>query len=137
MDTRPYVVHQGDYMQSLAIRFGFDASVVWSDPKHDGLRKQGRTPDILYPGDVLYLPEPKRNWLPVKVGQVNHFKVPDRRQRLTLTFQSEPGAALANAACTYDGLLAGPEPPPTSTDAAGTLALSVSTRQQPFTVTFP
>ncbi|MGA2451390.1 MAG: LysM peptidoglycan-binding domain-containing protein [Polyangiaceae bacterium] len=53
----PYVIRQGDTLATLAYRFGFDADVVWNDPKNDDLRKRRSDPNILKPTDILYIPE--------------------------------------------------------------------------------
>ena len=53
----PYVIRQGDTLATLAYRFGFDADVVWNDPKNDDLRKLRSDPNILKPTDILYIPE--------------------------------------------------------------------------------
>ncbi len=56
----PYVIRQGDTLATLAYRFGFDADVVWNDPKNDDLRKLQSAPNILKPTDILYIPERAR-----------------------------------------------------------------------------
>jgi N-acetylmuramoyl-L-alanine amidase len=54
---QPYVVKQGDYLAALAHRFGFDADTVWNDDKNADLRKLRPDPNILWPTDVLYIPD--------------------------------------------------------------------------------
>lgn len=56
----PYVIRQGDTLATLAYRFGFDADVVWNDPKNDDLRKLRSDSNILKPTDILYIPERAR-----------------------------------------------------------------------------
>ncbi len=54
---QPYVIRQGDYLQSLAYQFGFDADTVWNDPKNANLRQLRSSPNILWPTDILYIPD--------------------------------------------------------------------------------
>jgi hypothetical protein len=54
----PYVIKQGDYLAKIAHRFGFDAIAVWNDETNATLRTVRPNPNILYPGDVLYVPGP-------------------------------------------------------------------------------
>ncbi len=54
---QPYVIRQGDYLLSLAYRFGFDVDTVWNDPKNAQLRQLRSSPSILWPTDVLYIPD--------------------------------------------------------------------------------
>jgi len=53
---QPYVVKQGDYLAKLAHTYDFDMMEVWHHPLNAELRAARGSPDILYPGDVLYLP---------------------------------------------------------------------------------
>lgn len=98
----PYVIRQGDFITKLAARFGFDAGTVWSDPKNADLKKIRSSPEVLCPGDVLYIPEPKPKFLPVVVGAVNTFTgtVPTATVRLKLQHEGKP---LANVACRLEG----------------------------------
>lgn len=54
---KPYVIRQGDYLNALAFRFGFDPQAVWNDAKNEDLRKKRKNPDVLYPGDLLFIPD--------------------------------------------------------------------------------
>ncbi len=57
---KPYVIRQGDYLRKLAHALGFDADGVWSHPKNADVKKQ-RDPNLLHPGDILYVPNPRRS----------------------------------------------------------------------------
>jgi hypothetical protein len=75
--VQPYVVRQGDFMDQLASRYGFDGDAAWNDGSNDGLRRAGRLPNQLFPGDKLSLPDPT----PLKahaltVGSMNTFTAP-------------------------------------------------------------
>ncbi len=58
---RPYVIRQGDYLSKLAYKFGFDADTVWAEAKNEPLRQIRTSPNILLPGDIVYIPDPVRN----------------------------------------------------------------------------
>jgi hypothetical protein len=134
---QPYVVRQGDYLDRLAARFGFDAYDVWNHAKNKPLRDQGRLPEILHPTDILYIPAPKPKWLPVKIGVVNTFTAPAHQVTLALAFKTHDGKPLANAACVFRGLLPSKVAPPATTDGSGALQIDVSTRQGLFLAAFP
>ncbi len=55
---QPYVIRQGDHLAHLAHKFGFDPQAVWQDGSNDELREARPDPNILCPGDVLYIPDP-------------------------------------------------------------------------------
>jgi hypothetical protein len=56
--VRPYVIRQGDHLAKLAYKFGFDADTVWNDPANADLRKVRSDPNMLWPTDVVYIPDP-------------------------------------------------------------------------------
>ena len=119
----PYIIRQGDYITKLASRFGFDADTVWNDPANADLKKARGKPDVLSPGDVLFIPEPKRKFLPVTIGSVNKFKatVPTTTVRLTLTVDGQP---LANTPCRLEGT-GEQEPQKLQTGGDGSLTFSL------------
>ncbi len=98
----PYIVCQGDFLAKVAARLGFDAEVVWKDEKNADLRAQRDNPDQLVTGDVLYVPEPTRKWLPLKVGATNAFAAPRPKVKIHLRFVAE-GKALANEKYAIEG----------------------------------
>lgn len=116
----PYVIKQGDFLLTLAE--GFDADVVWNHPKNEPLRKAGRDPHTLAPGDVIYLPEVERKWHRLRIGEVNTFVANTLYAEVTLTFTDRDGKALANAACKYEGLRGSDQP--AQTDASGSVKLT-------------
>jgi hypothetical protein len=133
---QPYVVRQGDYLAKIAARLGFDADSVWNAPDNDPLRAQGRTPNVLAPGDILYVPNDKPAWRSLDVGQTNEYVAGSPAVSLTMTFVDENGDPLANTECVYDGLRA-VTAPPAATDGAGSLQIQVPVDQEPFLLVFP
>lgn len=89
---REYIVRQGDFLARLADRYGFDAEAVWSDDRNRALRELRADPDVLCPGDVLWIPEESEERLPLSLGQPNTFVAEVDEITLTLTLQmgSEP-----------------------------------------------
>lgn len=100
---RTYVVRQGDHLEQLAFALGFDATVVWSHPKNEDLRKKRKYPSVLCPGDVLFIPdEAARPWLDLKKGEANRFvaRIPKIETHLQLVDVDGP---LANEEFTLEG----------------------------------
>jgi hypothetical protein len=102
----PYVIRQGDYLKKLAFTKGFDADEVWGAPENADLKAARPDPDILCPGDILYVPELKPDPLPLNVGGESTYTgdVPTVSVRIILV---EGGSPLANELFAVDGL---PEP---------------------------
>lgn len=92
---RAYVIRPGDDLSSLAARNGFDPEEVWDDDHNADLRARRPDPEVLAPGDVIYLPEPAETACHLAAGTSNRYRavVPKRRVDLVLTAGgSEPFA---------------------------------------------
>jgi N-acetylmuramoyl-L-alanine amidase len=51
-------VQQGEYLASIANKYGFsDCRTIYDHPKNAQLKQKRPNPNVLYPGDVLYIPE--------------------------------------------------------------------------------
>lgn len=50
-------VAQGDCMLSIAAKFGIPWETIWKDAANDALRNKRKHPTILFPGDVVQIPE--------------------------------------------------------------------------------
>ena len=57
MSTR-YVVKQGDHLTRIARAHGFDDfRIVWNDAENAELRQLRGNPNVLFPGDVVFVPD--------------------------------------------------------------------------------
>ncbi len=52
-----HVVQQGECVASLASVYGFRWKKLWQLPQNQSLRTKRPNPNILFPGDVLFIPE--------------------------------------------------------------------------------
>jgi hypothetical protein len=96
MPFHPYVVRQGDHLLGLAAAGGFDAETVWNDPANADLKKLRVTYNILWPGDILQVPDPDPSWTPVQTGTTNAFTTGEHKP-LTISHTFKRGdAPMAN-----------------------------------------
>ena len=124
---QPYVIRQGDYLAKLAHRFGFDADAVWNDPSNADLRELRPNPDILWPTDVLSIPEDSDNPPPqheLVLGTTNTFTSYVPTIPVSLRFTDE---GLRSQAYT---ILELPELTDRATDGDGTAFFDVSVMQR-------
>lgn len=99
----------------LASRFGFDADEVWNDSANDELRERRSTPEMLAPGDVVYLPDaaPEPRSLSARTNNRFRGRLPTVPVEVAFHYGGEP---IANTSCTVEGL---PQPLNTETDGDG------------------
>lgn len=129
---KPYVVKQGDYLDRIAHARGFDPEEVWNDPKNAELKGQ-RAPNLLHPGDILYVPDRKRTWLPLKGSTDNLYvaKVPRTKVRLMFKDLDKPRAGEAYV---VHGM---GEPEEGTTDGDGGVEVSVPVHVREVQISFP
>jgi hypothetical protein len=130
---QPYVIKQGDYLAKLACQFGFDADTVWSDPKNADLRKLRSDPNLLWPTDILYIPD-QVNKQPVlkslTTGTTNTFVSDTPTVTVNLKFAD---AELASQPYTIPEL---PQLTGLTTRADGTATIAMPITQRVVTVVF-
>ncbi|NUP12818.1 MAG: peptidoglycan-binding protein [Polyangiaceae bacterium] len=91
VDYKPHVVRQGEHVAKLAFVRGADAEEVWNHPSNDNLRAKRSSMDVLYPGDVIHLPEGATTPLPLEKGSNNRYTARIPRRKLTLALASTRG----------------------------------------------
>src|SRR6266513_1126451 len=52
-----YLVKQGDCMTSIAFEYGFLETTIWNHPQNSELKRKRKDRNILYPEDVVYIPD--------------------------------------------------------------------------------
>jgi hypothetical protein len=106
-DLEPYVIRQGDFLLKVAHKFGFDADTIWNDAKNDALRQVRPNPNILLPGDVLYIPDQANRTpalKPLVTGTTNTFTSHTPTLSLTCKFIGAEAATYASKAFTVQEL---------------------------------
>lgn len=129
---KPYVVKQGDYLEKIAHALSFDPGTVWDDPKNADLKKN-RDPNLLHPGDILYVPDRKQQWLPLKMGTDNLYvaTVPRTSVRLAFKYIDKPRA---NEPYVIYGM---GEPEEGTTDGDGLVEIKAPVHIREIQVSFP
>jgi hypothetical protein len=103
---QPYVIKQGDHLALLAYKFGFDADTVWNDPKNAQLRQLRPNRNLLWPTDILYIPD--QNVPPVMknltTGTTNSFVSTAPMTTLSIAFVGSTPTSYASRAYTIQEL---------------------------------
>lgn len=130
----PYVIREGDTLAKLARRFGFDADTVWKDPKNADLRKVRSDPNILWPTDILYIPDEvgrESAMHPLITGTTNSFTSEVPMIPLIVQFSDTRLASQPYTIAELDQLTG------LTTDASGLLTATVPVDLHAATITFP
>ncbi len=129
---QPYVIRQGDHVALLAYKFGFDANTVWNDPANASLRALRPDPNILWPTDILYIPD--QNVPPVMKalaqGTTNTFVSDAPTVAVSITFSD---ASFASQAYSVQEL---PALTGLTTDASGVMTFPVPVSLATATIVF-
>ena len=130
--TKPYVVVQGDHLARIAHAFGADPDEIWSHPDNAEVASK-RKPNLLYPGDVLVVPDRPRGSLDLVAGTANAYTARVPVLPLAVTFRDDAGP-LKNEPYELSGAGAARTG---ETDGEGTLRVDVPVNVREVTVRFP
>jgi N-acetylmuramoyl-L-alanine amidase len=84
------VVEQGECLSSIAKAFGFaDWRVIYDDPDNAEFKKKRPSPDLIYPGDELIIPDRVPFTTTLATGKAYAFKVKAPRPCLRLALEIE------------------------------------------------
>lgn len=89
-------VRPGDCLSVLARRYGFaSARELWDLPENAALKEKRRSPNVLHPGDVVFVPERREQTVAVRTGAEHRFRVKVPSVRLRVHVVERGGRALA------------------------------------------
>lgn len=92
--VRPYIVRQGDYVAKIADALGCSEDEIWKHDKNKGLIDDGRSAEVLAPGDVVYVPERTAEPAKFKLLSENRYQgaVATMTVRVAFKVDGEPRA---------------------------------------------
>ena len=112
-------VRQGETVTSIAARHGLTPARVWDDPANASLKKQRGDANILFPGDVVVVPEKETKEEGGAVEQRHRFRTHRGTTSLRLVLHDEVDAPIADQPCT---LVVGERSFKLTTDGDGLIA---------------
>lgn len=100
---REHTVKLGECLTSLAAHYGFsDFAVIWSHPRNARLRQTRHNPNVLNPGDVVFIPEHTHKPLSRATGQSHQFVMKRATAMLKILLQDRDGMPLSAARYTLE-----------------------------------
>jgi hypothetical protein len=117
-----YVVKAGDCLSSIAHRYGYTWQALWNDPANASLKALRKNPNILFPSDVVHVPEKAPKEFPATAKVWNRFRI--NREATTVRLRLRVGGTpLANLP--FKLSLDGAAPVDGMTDAEGRVDVPV------------
>lgn len=114
-----YTVKQGDHLSKIAKDNGFtDYTVIWDHPENAGLKKQRQNPNILLPGDQIFIPDMEQKQESGPTDKRHTFTVDTKPLKLRLVLEDIYEKPIAGAMC---ALLVGDQTFQLTTDGQGKL----------------
>jgi hypothetical protein len=93
---RVYTVKEGDGISSIAFQFGLPPDSVWNDPKNRDLKERRKDPNVLSPGDVVYVRDKELKEVEGATEQRHRFRRKGIPEVLRLRFVDEDGEPRAH-----------------------------------------
>jgi len=95
-----YTVKQGDHVAGIAFRFGLsDYRTIWDHPSNTELKNKRQNPNVLFPGDVLYVPDRELREEARPTDQRHRFVLKTKPLKLHLKLRDHYEKPIANARC--------------------------------------
>lgn len=112
-----YIVQQGDHLSKIASDYGFsDYRTLWNHAKNAALKSKRKNPNVLLPGDHLYIPDREVREESRSTDKRHQFKMKNPALKLNLVLEDQYQKPLANARCV---LALGSELREVTTDGSG------------------
>ena len=94
-----HIVQQGETLVSIAAGCGLTPEQVWADESNAELRQTRISPNILLPGDRIYLPDKKVKSELCAVERRHRFRLRAQVCKLRLVLVDAAGQPIANQVC--------------------------------------
>lgn len=95
-----HIVQQGDHLSSIAEEYGFsDYRTIWEHPQNSELRQKRLNPNVLFPGDTLFIPDREQREESRSTDQRHSFKMRGPKLKLRLVLEDQYNKPVANARC--------------------------------------
>lgn len=84
-----YVVKKGDCLSSIAAEHGLPWKVLWADPKNANLKRKRKDPNVLMPGDVVFVPDTRERMEDCATEDRHRFRTMRGRTLLRIVLKDE------------------------------------------------
>ena len=93
-----HTVQQGESLSSIAHQYGFrDYKLVYNHPDNAGFRRKRPNPNLIYPGDVLTIPDKDTKQTKIVTNNKHKFVLKVAKRVLRVRFLDGSGKPMAGA----------------------------------------
>ena len=93
-------VVQGEYLFGIARKYGFpDAKKIWNHPQNAALKDLRKNPNVLFPGDELFIPDPEPREEDKPADALHRFVAPAEKLKLRVQLTRVYGPPYQNTPC--------------------------------------
>jgi hypothetical protein len=95
-----HVVAQGEYLSMIAAEYGFrDYTIIWDHPNNAQLKEQRKNPNVLFPGDNLFIPDKEEKEETGVTSKRHTFQVKQEKLKLRIVLEDIYEKPITNAPC--------------------------------------
>jgi len=95
-----HIVAQGEHLSKIAKRHGFsDYRTIWNHPQNADVREKRQNPNVLFPGDVLFIPDKELRIEARATDERHRFVVKRTALKLRLVVEDLYETPVRNAPC--------------------------------------
>ena len=86
-----HTIQEGECVSSIAYEYGLFPSTIWEYQENSELRKLRKDPNVLFPGDVLVIPDKKEKQVEAETGKRHRFQRKGVSEQLRIRFVDDEG----------------------------------------------
>jgi len=96
-----HVIQQGEHLSHIAAEYGFrDYLTIWDHPNNAALKEKRQNPNVLFPGDSVFIPDKEEKSVSGPTGKMHRFRLKEKPLMLRVVIRDFDRKPLANTKCT-------------------------------------
>jgi hypothetical protein len=98
-----HTVDQGEHLASIAAKYGFaDFHTIWDHPQNASLKEKRGNPNVIHPGDILFIPDRETKTIARPTEQKHRFSRKNSHLKIRVVIQDISGDPIKDTPCTVD-----------------------------------
>jgi N-acetylmuramoyl-L-alanine amidase len=95
-----HVVSQGEHLFGIAVQYGFTSyTPIWEHANNSELKNKRKNPNVLFPGDRLFIPDRKTGEYSRNTDKRHSFRLKQPPLKLRLVLQDQYEKPIDSASC--------------------------------------